>query len=119
MRFPKVTRLHLTIGLLLAALAGTVSAQAPTEPGDVVSQMTWDQGGGIDVMKDLAWPIVLSVVFTLVGVVLFAASIWIIVKVSPFSVQKEIEEDQNMALGIIIGAIIIGIAIILAASIIG
>ena len=38
---------------------------------------------------------------------------------SPFSVKKEIEEDQNQALAIIIGALIIGIAIIVASAING
>jgi uncharacterized membrane protein YjfL (UPF0719 family) len=42
-----------------------------------------------------------------------------VVLVSPFSVKKEIEEDQNSALAIIIGALIIGISIIIAAAING
>ena len=36
---------------------------------------------------------------------------------TPFSVKKEIEDDQNVSLGIIIGAVIIGISIIIAAVI--
>ena len=40
-------------------------------------------------------------------------------KVAPFSVRKEIEEDQNTALGIIIGSMIIGLAIIIGAAIHG
>jgi uncharacterized membrane protein YjfL (UPF0719 family) len=62
---------------------------------------------------------VVALVFTLIGVILFAACIWLIVKVAPFSIRKEIEEDQNTALGIIIGAIILGLALILAAAIHG
>jgi uncharacterized membrane protein YjfL (UPF0719 family) len=63
--------------------------------------------------------IVTSLIFTGIGVVLFALCIFLIVKITPFSVRKEIEEDQNVALGIIIGSLILGIAIILAASIHG
>ena len=37
--------------------------------------------------------------------------------VCPFSVRKEIEEDQNIALGLIIGAMIIGMALIIGAAI--
>ena len=74
---------------------------------------------GMDLMTDLVYPLMLAVIFTAVGMVLFAISIWIIVKLAPFSVQKEIEEDQNTALGIIIGSMILGIAIILAAAMIG
>jgi putative membrane protein len=35
----------------------------------------------------------------------------------PFSLRKEIEEDQNTALAIIIGSVIIGMSIIIAAAI--
>ncbi|MDH3530597.1 MAG: DUF350 domain-containing protein, partial [Acidobacteriota bacterium] len=37
----------------------------------------------------------------------------------PFSIRKEIEEDQNTALGIVIGSMLISIAIIIAAATIG
>ena len=43
----------------------------------------------------------------------------IIVRVAPFSVKKEIEEDQNTSLAIIIGSMIIGMAMIIAAAISG
>jgi uncharacterized membrane protein YjfL (UPF0719 family) len=36
-----------------------------------------------------------------------------------FNVHKEIEEDHNTALGIVIGSIMIGLAIIIAAAIHG
>jgi hypothetical protein len=53
------------------------------------------------------------------GLILFALAFWIMAKVSPFSIRKEIEEDQNMALGIVIAAVIIGIALIVSAAIHG
>ena len=71
---------------------------------------------------DLEWlakPLVSTVVFTLFGLVAFALAFWIIVKVSPFSIRKEIEADQNTALAVLIGAVIIGIAIIIAACVHG
>ncbi|MFP6686390.1 MAG: DUF350 domain-containing protein [Polyangiaceae bacterium] len=40
-------------------------------------------------------------------------------KLSPFSIRKEIEEDQNTALGIVIGSVIIGLALVIAAAISG
>ncbi|MCE9555302.1 MAG: DUF350 domain-containing protein [Planctomycetes bacterium] len=64
-------------------------------------------------------PFEMSLVFSVFGLVLFALAIWIIVKVCPFSVRKEIEDDQNIALAVIIGAIILGIALIVAAAIHG
>ena len=57
--------------------------------------------------------------FALLGMALFGLAWLIVVKVSPFSIRKEIEEDQNTALGIILGALLIGIAIIIAAAVSG
>lgn len=60
-----------------------------------------------------------AVVFSAVGVVVLCLSFWIMARLSPFSVAKEIEEDQNVALGIIMGSVVIGISIIIAAAIVG
>ena len=59
----------------------------------------------------------LTILYSGVGLVVFAAALFIVVKVAPFSVRKEIEEDQNTSLGIIIGSIMIGLALIIAAAI--
>lgn len=67
----------------------------------------------------LFYHLVTSLVFTGMGVAFFIMCFWLISKVAPFSVRKEIEEDQNIALAIIIGAVILGIAIIVAAAIHG
>ena len=77
-------------------------------PGSTVVPM--DQLGGL---------VLQSLVFALIGIVIFAIAFWIIVKLTPFSVRKEIEEDQNVAMAVLIGAIIIAIAIVLAAAIQG
>ncbi len=46
--------------------------------------------------------------------------VWVVLaKVLPFSLQKEIEVDQNTSLGIVLGALILGISIIIAAAIHG
>jgi putative membrane protein len=63
--------------------------------------------------------VVSAVVFTSVGLVFFGIAFAIVQKVLPFSLRKEIEEDQNTALGIVIGSIFIGIALIVAAAIHG
>jgi putative membrane protein len=60
-----------------------------------------------------------TLVFSLVGIVLFALAFFIIVKIAPFSTRKEIEEDQNTALAILIGSVIIGIAVIVASAVHG
>ena len=70
--------------------------------------MTWEQ-----LLRSLE----LTIIFSVLGVLLFAISFWILVRVAPFSVRKEIEEDQNLALGVIIAAMILGIAMIVSAAI--
>jgi putative membrane protein len=60
-----------------------------------------------------------SLVFVGIGIVAFAVAFFLIAKVTPFSIRKEIEEDQNTALGIVIGSVFIGLAIIIAAAIHG
>ena len=60
-----------------------------------------------------------AVIFSLLGAGVFAVCFLLILKCSPFSIRKEIEEDQNVALAIIIGAMILGLSIIIAAAIHG
>lgn len=60
---------------------------------------------------------VLSVVYTVLGLAVFAAAFFIFEKITPFSIRKEIEEDQNIALAIMFGAVIIGLALIISAAI--
>jgi len=59
----------------------------------------------------------LTIVYVVVGLVFFGIGYLLFDKITPFSVRKEIEADQNTALAIIIGAVIIGVAIIIAAAI--
>lgn len=70
-------------------------------------------------MNQLPDLIISTLVFSLIGLILFALAFWIMGKVTPFSIRKEIEEDQNVALGIVIGSVIIGIALIVAAAVHG
>jgi uncharacterized membrane protein YjfL (UPF0719 family) len=63
--------------------------------------------------------LVSSIVFSTIGLVFFAIAFVILQKVLPFSIRKEIEEDQNTALGIVLGSIVIGIAMIVSAAIHG
>ncbi len=58
-----------------------------------------------------------SIAYSLIGIVMFGLCFWVIKMVTPFSLRKEIEEDQNTALAILIGSVILGIAIIIAAAI--
>ncbi|MEC7523784.1 MAG: DUF350 domain-containing protein [Myxococcota bacterium] len=73
----------------------------------------------LDQLVTIGVHIISTVVFVLIGLVFFGLAFWIITKVAPFSVRKEIEEDQNTALGIVIGSVIIGVALIVSAALHG
>ncbi|HKZ03530.1 MAG TPA: DUF350 domain-containing protein [Pyrinomonadaceae bacterium] len=70
-------------------------------------------------LDQLASLVIQTLVFAIIGVLIFAVAFWIIVKATPFSVRKEIEEDHNVAIAIVIGAVILGIALVIAAAIQG
>jgi len=75
---------------------------------------------GLVIKLDELMPVITTtIVFVLIGLIVFALAFLIVVLVAPFSVKKEIEDDQNVALAVIIGAVIIGIAMIISAAIHG
>ena len=57
--------------------------------------------------------VISALVFSAIGMVAFAVFFFLLPKVLPFSLKKEILEDENTALGIVIGAIVLGMAIII------
>ena len=57
-----------------------------------------------------------TVIFSLLGLAVCVVFFLVLVHVCPFSIRKEIEQDQNISLGLIIGAAIIGIAIIISSA---
>lgn len=65
----------------------------------------------------LLYGIIDTAIYSLVGILMMGIGFLIINFFTPFSVKKEIEDDQNTSLGIIIGAVIIGISIIIASVI--
>ncbi|MBF0408135.1 MAG: DUF350 domain-containing protein [Candidatus Riflebacteria bacterium] len=58
-----------------------------------------------------------TITYSIIGLLMYGLAFYVITKISPFSVKKEIEEDQNISLGIIIGSVMIGLSIIIAAAI--
>jgi uncharacterized membrane protein YjfL (UPF0719 family) len=58
-----------------------------------------------------------AVVFGAVGIVLYALAYKAVCRMVSFSVEKELAEDQNVALGIVMGAMMLGLAVIVAAAI--
>lgn len=70
-------------------------------------------------LSDMSDAVVSSAVFAGIGLAVFGLAFWIIKMVAPFSMKKEIEEDQNVALGVIIAGVMIGIGLIISAAIHG
>jgi putative membrane protein len=64
-------------------------------------------------------PMVDSILYSVLGAAVLLAAFWIIEKILPFSIRKEIAEDQNVGLGIILGAFILGLSLIISAAIRG
>ena len=64
-------------------------------------------------------PIVSSIVFAVIGLVIFIVGFVVLDKLTPYSLWKEICEKQNLALAILVGSGAIGLAMIISAAIHG
>ena len=61
--------------------------------------------------------VVNAIVFAFLGVIIFWISFLLIDKMTPYQLWKEIIEEHNFALAIVVGAMSLGICIIIAAAI--
>ena len=75
--------------------------------------------GSVIPMESLLPIVVTTLIFVVLGLIVFALAFLVIAKATPFSVRKEIEEDQNVALAIVIASVILGSALIIAAAVHG
>jgi putative membrane protein len=60
-----------------------------------------------------------SILYALIGVVVFWLSFVVIDKLTPYNLWQELVEKQNVALGIVVGAMALGISVIVAAAVHG
>lgn len=60
-----------------------------------------------------------SILYAVIGVAVFWISFIIIDKITPYRLWEEIVEKQNMALSIVVGAMALGVSIIVAAAVHG
>lgn len=60
---------------------------------------------------------VASVVYSLIGIAIFALAFLLMEKIAPFSLRKELAEDDNIAVGVLLGSVVIGLSIIIASAI--
>ena len=67
---------------------------------------------------ELHWGNMLAaLIYSLIGLTVFAIAFIVVDKLTPYHLWKEIIEEHNTALAIIVGAVAVGIAIIVAAAI--
>ncbi|MBX3654216.1 MAG: DUF350 domain-containing protein [Ramlibacter sp.] len=60
-----------------------------------------------------------SILYALIGVVVFWLSFLVLDKLTPYNLWEELVEKQNVALGVVVAAMGLGISIIVAAAIHG
>jgi putative membrane protein len=81
---------------------------------------------GVGSLGLLGYHLLAVAVFSFVGIVvlticllLMEYSLLLMEKLTPFSIVKEIVDEHNVALSVVMGSVVIGISIIIAASILG
>jgi len=70
-------------------------------------------------LENMGDAVVSTAVFAGIGLAVFGIAFWLMTKLAPFSVKKEIEADQNTALAVIMAGVLIGISLIIAAAVSG
>jgi uncharacterized membrane protein YjfL (UPF0719 family) len=65
----------------------------------------------------LAANVIAAIVFAALGIVVFIGAFVLLDRLTPYRLWKEIIDDHNTALAILIGAIALGLSIIVAAAI--
>jgi putative membrane protein len=58
-----------------------------------------------------------AIIYALLGIVIFVVAFYIIDRLTPYALWKEIVEDKNIALAILVGAMSIGMCFIIAMAI--
>jgi len=70
-----------------------------------------------DVYSSMVQNAVAAILFAIIGVILFIVAFMVFDKLTPGSLWKELSEDQNTAIGVLMGAVAIALAIIIAAAV--
>jgi putative membrane protein len=66
---------------------------------------------------DIVRNIELALVFALIGIVVFVVAFVAMDRMTPYDLWKEIVQEKNLALAVLIGAMSIGLCIIIAAAV--
>ena len=58
-----------------------------------------------------------SIIYAVLGVVIFCVTFYVVDRLTPFNLWKELVEKQNTALAVVVGFAALGICVIVAAAI--
>lgn len=105
MKFEKSKLVLLLTSIPMLAFASTVHASTDSSP----SGCSWHPAGFLQA-------VLASAAFGFVGIVLAIVGFKLFDLVTPFNLEKEMCEHKNIAVGIVCGAIVLGICHIIAAS---
>jgi putative membrane protein len=61
--------------------------------------------------------VVNAILYAAIGIVIFAGAFLVIDKVTPYNLWKEIVQEHNTALAILLGAMSLGICVIIASAV--
>jgi uncharacterized membrane protein YjfL (UPF0719 family) len=69
-------------------------------------------------IPEIHWaPMVAALVYATMGLVIFAVAFIVVDRLTPYHLWKEIIDEKNSALAIVVGAVAIGISIIVSSAI--
>jgi uncharacterized membrane protein YjfL (UPF0719 family) len=69
-------------------------------------------------ISEVRWaPMVAALVYAAIGLVIFGVAFVVVDRLTPYHLWKEIVDEKNAALAIVVGAMAIGIAIIISSAI--
>ena len=69
-------------------------------------------------MNEIHWaPVMAALVYAAIGLIVFAVAFLIVDKLTPYHLWREIIDEKNVALAVVVGVVAIGISIIVASAI--
>jgi uncharacterized membrane protein YjfL (UPF0719 family) len=58
-----------------------------------------------------------ALVYSVLGIVILATAFWVLDLLTPYALWKEIVEEKNIALAILVGAMALGVSVIIASAV--
>jgi putative membrane protein len=68
-------------------------------------------------IENLGSNVLAAAVFAILGIIILALALWVFDKLTPGTLWKELMDDQNVAIAVVMAGVTIGISIIIAAAV--